>query len=69
MTISVVKDVYLHATFCVLHTCVCVCVCVCVRLLTHRKQNDGDGECDGGQYSQTHTQDQSVIRVDLAVGV
>lgn len=36
---------------------------------TYGEQHDGDGECDGGEDSHTHTQDQSVVRINAAVSV
>ena len=36
---------------------------------TYREQHDGDGQCDGSEDGHTHTQDQSVVGVDAAVGV
>lgn len=39
------------------------------RCETHWEQNDGNSQCNGGEDSQTHTEDESVIGVDPAVCV
>lgn len=36
---------------------------------TYRKEHDGHSERDGGEHSHAHAQNQSVIRVNAAVGV
>lgn len=36
---------------------------------THREQHDRDGQCYSCEDGHSHTQDQSVIRVDPAVSV
>ena len=37
--------------------------------MTNREEHYGYGERDSCEHGETHTQDESVIRVDSAVGV
>lgn len=39
------------------------------RCETYWEQNDGNSQCNGGEDSQTHTEDESVVGVDPAVCV
>lgn len=39
------------------------------RALTYREQHNGDSQCDSSKDSHSHTQDQSVIRINSVVGV
>lgn len=36
---------------------------------SYREKNNGDGESDGHQHSQTHAENQDIQRVHLTVGV